>query len=461
MATVSTAVTLDPHRHDSYYTSTTLAHVVEPLVRLGPQNELVPALAVSWQNPAERTWRFRLRSGVRFHDGTFFGAADVLASLERIRRIDSPARGYVSSIESVRAVDDATLEIRTRRRDPTFLASLAFVSILPRTTPDGEIRRPVGTGPYRFVSAAADGRIAMSRFDGYRDAPAFERVTFFALPESADRARAIADGRADVVLQFPPEAWDEAGRSGRVTLVARTGNAVDFLAFPVRRGPFADRRVRLAVAKTLDRGELVRRSFHGRANPAEQIVPPTVMGYARGLRPPARDVDAARHLLAEAGLPNGFASPLVVGARFEALAREVARQLAAVGIALTLEVLTQSAFYARSVSGEMPFALTSYGSDTGDAGNSLRTLLHTRLDGLGTINLGGYSNPDLDALVERADLADQPAERLDLLARALAVVVEDVPILPLTVRQQLQAFRPGLRWTPTGNRFRAGDVSPE
>ncbi|HKC23775.1 MAG TPA: ABC transporter substrate-binding protein [Thermoanaerobaculia bacterium] len=459
---LTSGVTLDPHRHDSYYTNVTLGQVYEKLVTLGRGFELLPELAEGWESPSETVWRFHLKRGVVFHDGSPFGAEDVVASLKRAAAPESHVRHYLQSVADVRAVDAFTVDVVTKRPAPVLLNDLAFVMIVPRATGPQTIDRPIGTGPFAYVSGKAGGTIAARRFARWHGpAPAFEAIEIVSLPDARQRARAIDEGRADLVAQFPPEDWDGTRSDPRVRLISRPGVAVDFLFFSARKGsPFADLRVRRAIALAVDKEDVVRSAFHGLGAPANEIVPPSVFGYAAGLPAAARDVAAARRLLAEAGYERGLSAQLVTSARVEPVGRAVARQLAEAGVTLSLEVLPQNEFYERFSREQIPLALHSYGASTGDAANTLEAMLHSRRDGYGTFNASSFASPLLDDLIERAGQELAPAVRRGTLEAAMRLVSDEVPVVPLAVRNDLYALRSDLVWTPAAARLRAIDVRP-
>jgi peptide/nickel transport system substrate-binding protein len=463
IAQLTSAITLDPHRHDSSYASTTLGHFYERLVSFGPNLELIPELALRWENPSESVWRFHLRDGVVFHDGRPFGAEDVVASILRARDPQSHVRHYVQPVREAKAIDALTVELVTEGVAPVLLNGLAFVMMVPRDTGSATITHPIGTGPYRFVSGEPGGTIRGERSDTYWGrAPAFGKVAILPMPSDGDRKRAIGAGIADVVAQFPPDGREDAKRDAGILLVIRPGLAVDFVVFSFAPGsPFADRRVRQAVALAVDREELVRNALYGLAAPAWQLVPPTVFGYTPGLPTASPDRAGARALLAQAGHAKGLSSRLVVSQRVERTGRELARQLAEVGITLEVEVHSQDDFYEISLQRDMPIAIDGYSAATGDAANFLEAELHSRRGGLGTFAVSGYSSPRLDALIEKAGTILEPTPRMDVLQAALRLAMEDLPLLPLAARPDLFAFRRGLRWEARHARFTAADVLPE
>jgi peptide/nickel transport system substrate-binding protein len=459
----TSAATFDPHGRDLSQTSITLSHFYEPLVAFGPEMELKASLAERWENPSDTLWRLHLRRGVVFHDGRPFGAEDAAASLKRALGPSSQLRHYVQAISEVRVVDDATLEITTRFPAPVLLNNLVFVPIVPRDTGPEEIRQPVGTGPYRFVSGVPDGAIVGERFDRHwGPRPAFERVTIVPLPEARDRAEAVASRRADIVSQYPNQSWAEGRKQPDVRLVSRRGLSNAFLGFSLRRGmPFADIRLRRAIALAIDREALVRDALEGRGTRLEQIVPPSVVGYARSLPPTLPDRDKARRLVAEAGFPSGIEVPLVLSDANADVGQALTAQLAGIGIRLKLQVLAQSAFYERWVADETPMSLFGWAAATGDASGTFEALLHSPGEGFGRFNRFAYSNPRLDRLIESSDQEPRTKERQDLLAQAAEVVQDEIPLVPLVLRDDLYAVRAGLEFHPRlDRRVRAFELRP-
>lgn len=459
----TSAATFDPHGRDLSQTSITLSHFYEPLVAFGSEMELKASLAERWENPSETLWRFHLRRGVVFHDGRPFGAEDVAASLKRALGPTSQLRHYVQAIADVHVVDDATVEVVTKGPAPVLLNNLVFVPIVPRGTGPEEIGRPVGTGPYRFVNGKPGGVIVGERFEGHWGvAPAFERVTILPLPDPQERAEAVASGRADIVSQYPSRSWGDGRAPPTVRLVSRRGLSETMLGFSLRRGmALSDPRLRRAVLLGLDRDALVRDALEGRGAAVDQIVPPSVVGYARNLSGSLVDRDRARRLVVEAGYASGIEVPLLASDANSDIAEAVAAQLTGIGIRLKLDLLPQSRFYERWVGDEVPMSVFGWAAATGDASGTFEALLHTPDDGHGRFNRFGYSNKTLDGLVEMSDQEQRPKERQEALARAAEAIRDDLPVVPLALVDDLYAIRQGLEFHPRlDRRVRAFEVRP-
>lgn len=444
-------------------THSVLSHFYEGLVAFGPNMEIQPALSESWENPTDRVWRFQLRAGVRFHDGAALSASDVVASLERARRPPSPLAYHLGSVVEVRAADPGIVEIRTSATDPDLPAHLVFVAIVPASAPAEEISRPVGTGPFRLVSGGPRHPLVALRFEGHwaKARSAFAKIELLGLADGRQRANAVREGRADVVAQFPPENWVSAAGQIGVRQLARRSLSTLMLGFDLRpSSPFSDARLREAVSLAVDREALIDRGLGGLGEPVDQVVPPEVVGYARGLAPASRDRARALALLREGRADSPTPAVLRVSTTLEPAARELVRQLGDLGLAVRLEILEQNEFFARWVDDPAPLTLFAYSAATGEALSTFSPLLHSRNGAHGVHNLFSYADTEMDRVIERAaGMGLTP--RQPLLERAAAIQRRDLPVLPLAQRIELYALRDDLEWSPRLDRYvRAQDFRP-
>ncbi|HET7293232.1 MAG TPA: ABC transporter substrate-binding protein [Vicinamibacteria bacterium] len=446
---------LDPHREDTLSNSALLSNVYEPLVATDTDMKLVPRLAHAWENPDPRTWIFRLRRGVAFHDGRPFSAADVAASLARLRGDPLLEMGKkLSGVEEVRVRDDVTLELRTREPDRTFLQKLTGVLILPHGArgPEG-----IGTGPYR-IEAWSARRLSLTRFEGYWG------------PEAPFL-------RAEYDLGLPPRAALEAVRLGRTALAEAQGHRVSladaarfgvarreslytkFLGFdlartrspgvPGRSNPFRDRRVRRALHLALDRVALVAR-LSTDAEPASQPVPRSVFGFHPGLPEPRHDLGAARELLRQAGLGGGFAGVLHTRHVLEEPARLVAADLRALGVRLDVEALPDAEFFEALRRREASVWLDRVACISGDAYEFLADFLHSPDPSrrLGRSNELGLADPELDRAIEASAEIEDDMERREALGGLLARVMDELPVLPLFVDRDAYVYDRRIAFAP-------------
>jgi peptide/nickel transport system substrate-binding protein len=441
--------------------------VYDSLVAFDPALRLMPLLATRWENPDDRTYLFELRPGVRFSDGRPLTATDVAASLEAALRRGWATHDYLWPMASVRAVDERHVEVRTKGREPTFLTRLPWGFVLPAEAVARDRVPGVGTGPYRLERWTPGKEFELTRNANYWGAPApFESARFAIVPDDAERVARVERGEADVADNVPLEAFERLERRPDLRLVVGTGHRVLFLALRADRKPFADPRVREAVELALDRRELVDRVLLGRARPAFQLLPPTVVGHDPALAPTATDRERARRLLAEAGYPEGF--PLRLDGpnnryvRDAAILAELARQLGSVGIRAVAAPQDKQAFYRLTEKGASDAHLLGWASESGDGGDALDFFFRTPRGGPeGRLNTTGTSDPRLDALIQRVHESETVAERSDALRRAFGRVAELRPIVPLVIQVEAVVHSRRVAWqAPLSLGLRPLDLRP-
>jgi peptide/nickel transport system substrate-binding protein len=441
-------LTLDPHQHDDSVTHSVLSNIFDPLVTFDPEMRIVPALAVGWSNPTDLTWRFRLRPGVRFHDGRLLSAFDVKYSLERARRMRSAP--YLHAVDRIDVLDEATLELGTSAPEPVLLSKLASIGIVPAGSPE-TIVTPVGTGAYRVVDRVPGGALRLVANDTYWGGKlAIQEAVFRALPDATVRAAALERGEIHLARELTRSHL--AGARKGVRFLSRPGLVVVVLGVNFRTGgPLLEREVRQAIYWAIDPRELIERSGV-EAVPVDQVVPPSVFGFLpdrHGQRPRP---EQARELLRRAGHADGFDVTLEMPEAFATnVGPALAEQLARVGIRTTVVGLDWSRLSARLDRQESPFFSVGW-SCNGDAAHIFDAVLHTR-DGrsYGVSNFGGYSNPGLDRAIERAGTILQPSQRLEILQEAMKISLEDLPLIPLFNRKRTYGVDERLRFFPRLN----------
>jgi len=433
--------TLDPHRHNELVIWSVLSNVYDALVRFDAAMRLEPALATSWEQVSPTQVRFRLRAGVTFHDGSPFTAADVVASFARARQVEvAGVRHHLEGIVSVVEEAPETLLVTTEGPAPTLLNRLAFLCVVPRAgAGPGEITEPVGTGPYRFAGHGPGGEVRLQAFPWWGGRPAVATAEFHT--ETADdvRAERLFRGEADVVRRFPEAQLAELDGL-RLRSAVQPGMPVRILAVAPGAAAgdaaraLADPRVRRALLLAVDRQALIDEAFGGNGIVASQYVHPVVFGFDPEISPLPYDPERARALLAQAGFPDGFEVELGHGQLAPEAVAPLVRGLTAVGIRVVERTLPFSELVQRAE--EMPLLYYARTCTTGDASDFLGSLLHSRVEdgGYGAENRSGYAEPEVDALIEAADVELDPARRLVLLQRAQRRALADLPILPLAIR---------------------------
>jgi len=448
VAVHSAPQSLDPHLQNEILTAAVLANLYDSLTEFDAESRVVPALASEWRNPDDTTWVFRLRPGVRFHDGRALEAEDVVASLERAR--SHPGSGiasYLVEVGTIRAVDPSTIEIRTRRPFAALLAKLSTIAIVPRDAPE-VITSPVGTGSYRLVRSGADG-LDLEPFAGdWRGTKPLAPLRFLVEGDSRRRVERLLEGDADLAADLPETAVEAIRASSCCRELAVPGATVEYVRLASTEPAFRDPRVREAIDLALDRPAYVAAAHRGLGLPAGQLVGRGVFGYAPALKATVRDLDRARRLLAEAGYANGFEVVLEYrpGRRGDLLAA----QLGAAGIRVTPREVPWTELHPRIRRGEVAFYFGGVVSQTAEASDVLDSFVHTRDEerGYGSTNHSRYSNPAADALIEQAASSLEMTRRRELLQEAMRVVMADRFLIPVAGLYEVYGLDRRVRFVP-------------
>ena len=404
---------LDPHAWNYLGEFTIASHFYEPLVTSDAEMRLQPCLAERWENPDPLTWILHLREGVVFHSGRPLRARDVVHTLNRLRTQPGlEMSGRVGDISDVSALDDLTVRIRTTRPLIILLNQLRFVSIVPEGAGKDLAQAVDGTGPYRLAEWRKGESVRMTRSDRYWGArPAFASVAFRTGREPEPAAGDLLAGSSQLVQCDSAAAATSLERTDRFQIWRHTNIRLEYLAYDlshevtphasVKTNPFRDRRVREAIHQALDRRRLANEGGSG-AVPAHQLVPPFVFGFNPRIPENVPDLEKARSLLAAAGYPLGFRVTLHTRSTDREIAAELSRQLLPVGVEVDVRIVTSAEFFDRLRRGDVGMYVAGFGCVTGDASEVLETGIHTRDDAgrWGLHNYGGYSNAELDQLIE-------------------------------------------------------------
>ena len=475
---------LDPHLLASQPNLTVGRHVFESLTDVDPQTRLIPGLAERWHAIDTTTWEFKLRRGVKFHDGSPFTAEDAAFSLTRPLSIKGSPGGfaaYVRAIASTTVVDAHTLRVKTKYPYgalPEDLNSILIVSKKHAQSAGPEDfdagRATVGTGPYKFVRYQRGDRLELARNDQWwGKAPAWDKVTLRVIPADPSRTASLLSGELDAIEHVPSADINNLNKNNALRVLqitswrtillhldqyrAQPPGVTDLNGKPLAANPFMDQRVRRAISKAINRSAIAERVMEGLAVPAANIVSPGVFGYNSALKAEPYDPEGAKRLLAEAGYPNGFrvtlAGPNNRYINDEQVLQTVAQLLTRVGIQTRVEAAPMSAFLGRVRKEETSFALLGWGSFAADL--SLRSLVATpNADkGYGAWNWGRYANPKVDALMEQALGTVDRTKREALAREAGTLAMQDLAFIPLHHQVVSWAMRANLAYTPRTDEF--------
>jgi peptide/nickel transport system substrate-binding protein len=462
---------LDPHWLNTASNSVVSRHVFDLLVDADAQGRLVPSLAESWKLLDPVTWEFRLRKGVKFHDGSAFTAEDVEFSLNRPKLLTGTPSGFASfvrSIEKMQVVDPHTIRMRLTTpnnawfpwdmSNPFIISKRAALNAIAQADFDNG-RAMIGTGPWKFVRQVRGDRIELARHEDWwgnaaKGKPAFEQVTLRILVQNAARMAALLSEDVDAIENVPAQDLAQLRHNPKFHITRKVGwrtmlihmdQARDVSPFItdkdgrlLTRNPFKDIRVRLAFSKAINREALAERVMEGLGVPAANLLSPGVFGHNPALKPEPYDPEGAKRLLAEAGWPDGFG--LTVHApnnRYlndQQVAQTVAGMLARVGIRTKVETLPQSTYFPRANKAEFSFTLVGWGSLTGDSSMRHQFGTYNEQEGWGAWNQGRSSTPELDALLRKSRATPDDAQR-EALARDAAALIQNQQLALLLYHQ--------------------------
>lgn len=465
IATKNGPASMDPHFTATSANAEATKHIFDTLLRSGNNLEILPSLATSWQALDDTTWEFKLRKGVKFHDGSDFTAKDVKFSIERIPNVTgpNPSTIYVRRVASVEIVDDYTVRVKTNGPAPTLpndfirLFVVSHKAAADYSTKDSSAegfntgKATIGTGPYKFVSWAPTQDLVLEKFDGYWDGPQpWDKVVRKEIPNDAARVAQLKAGQVDLISKVPATDLASIESDSALQVIKTESIYIPYLEFDFRKdspqvwdnsgkkldkNPFLDAKVREAFDLALDRETIVEFALEGMGVVSTQLVSPNIFGYNKTIAAPAFDVEKARKLMAEAGYPDGFKVALsYANDRMPTeLGPTVAQMLAAINVTVDVQGVPAAVFNPAKTRGEYSLYMASWGTLTGEANYMLSSLMHTNdaAKSLGAFNVRGYSNPQMDKLIEGAAVEMDEGKRRAMLEDANLLVASDRPDLPL------------------------------
>jgi peptide/nickel transport system substrate-binding protein len=493
---LSTPITsIDPHYHNLTPNNALARHYFDALISTDEFQNLVPGLAVSWRTVNETTWEFKLRKGVKWHDGSAFTAEDVLATLKRAPNVpNSPASfaAFVRPIIEATAADSHTLIFKTAKPHPLLPIEISNVMIVPKAIAEtaktedfNSGKAAIGTGPFKFVDYKAGDRVVLARNDAYwGPKPAWAKVQQRMISNSAARVAALLASDVQLIENVPTTDAENLRANKNLRLGEVVSNRLIYLHMdtgreknspfirtkdgkPMEANPLRDVRVRKAISMALNRDAIVDRVMEKMAVPAGQLLPEQFFGTSKRLKPEKFDPEAAKKLLAEAGYPNGFQMTLhAPNNRYindEKIAQAVAQYLTRIGIDTKLESMPSAIFFTRGTKLEFSFMLAGWSSSTGDTSSPLRSLLGTfdPAIGSGSANRGRFSDPGLDAMVSTALTQVDDTKRGMLLAAASEKAVALLGLIPVHYEVSVWGMRKNISYKARADQYTlAQDIKP-
>ncbi len=459
--------TIDPHGNNEGFTNAFLENIYETLVTRGKDLKVEPCLAESWTPVSPTVMRFKLRAGVKFHDGTPFTADDVVFSIGRALSDTSNFKPYLAGVKEARKVDDLTVEIITGGPAPVLIPQLTEVRIMSKawstkhnvTKPQDfknkeetfATRNANGTGPFILRTREADVKttaVLNSNWWGKREGNVTE-IVYQPIKSDGTRLAALISGEVDFVLDPPPQDIPRLKQDPKIKVVEGNENRTVFFGMDQFRdellysnvkgkNPFKDKRVREAVLLSIDTGAIKSQVMRGLSVPSSVMFAPQVDGYPKDLDKPVKvDREKAKKLLAEAGYPNGFEVTLdCPNNRYvadEKICVAAAAMLAQVNIKVKVNAQPRTIWSPKIQNMDTSFYMLGWGVPTFDSQYAVQSLLRTRIDKSadGDYNLGRYSNPKVDALIDRLKTEVDTKKRAEIAREVTQLHMADVGHIPL------------------------------
>ena len=459
------ALSMDPHSLNETLQLSVTGNVYEPLVGRNKDLSLTPMLATSWKQTSPTVWRFELRKGVQFHDGTPFTADDVVFSLARTQVEGSDMKSYTNDFKEVRKIDSHTVEIETKTPFPILPDVLSLVYIMSKkwcetnqATVPVDRRKGVentasfkanGTGPFRVRERQPNVRTVFTRNGSYwgKIEGNVTEVVFTPIGNDATRVAALLSGEVDVMEPVPVQDIDRVNSSANTRAITGPELRTIFLGMDQKRdellysnvkgkNPFKDKRVRQAFYQAIDIKGIKKTVMRGASNPSAQLVGPGINGFQPEMKRLPYDVEAAKKLMAEAGYPNGFeVSMNCPNDRYVndgRICQTVAANLSRINVKFNLQAETKGTYFPKVLRRDTSFYMLGWTPATYDAHNVMNAIMRCVDDkGAGQFNLGAYCNPKVDELTLKVQAETDKDKRNAYIKEAFDLHAADVGHIPL------------------------------
>lgn len=456
-------VNLDPQVNGVTATESVLRNMYEALLAFAPDmRALQPALATQWTQLDDLTVQFKLRENVKFHNGEEFDANAVKFSIERLLNPDTkvPYLSNYTTIDRVDILDKYTVNIMTKGPDAVFLRRMAgfHTNIVPpkyfsSASAEELASKPVGTGPYKFVSWVKDADLVMqSNSDYWGGEPNIKKVVVRGIPESSTRVAALLAGDVDIITAVPSDDAERINSSGKARVLSVEGNRVVFFYFVVTTPPLENKLVRQALNYGSNIDGVIKTVLGGRGFRRATYANPWYAGADPSVEPFPYDPEKAKALLAEAGHADGFEVNLYTSigrvAKDKEVAEAVAGELAKIGVRAKVIPLEWGTFVSMNNAGQLDgMWLATWGNYMHDCDISLYTQMHSSTTQTRMFNKG-YKNAELDAVLEEARSTIDLTKRTELYTKAQLMAKEDPNAIFGYTNEDMYGVSTRIEWQP-------------
>jgi len=432
--------TLDPHKGGSAIFLNVCLTMYDLPIRRDREGKQRLALATSYKSVDPVTWEFKLRKGVKFHNGDPLTASDVKFSLDRLRdkKTKNPWRVFFGGISEVQIIDDYTVRVITEKPDPVLPSRMAFAAFI---VPEKYIKEhgdeyfakhPVGSGRYKFVKWVKNDYIELEANEKYwGDNPAtIKKLIFKTIPETGSRMAALQTGEVDIATNVLPFMIPKLKKDPKIDVISGPSGRVIFIGFnltkPEKAGPLMKKEVRQAINYAVDKQSLIKYVLMGSGEQLATPLVPVAFGYDPSIEPYSYDPEKAKTLLKEAGYPNGFETEFATGSGRYLMDKQIAEAIVGmldkVGIKAKLKVYEWGQYEkVRKAKEVEPAYLLGWGNTLTDADGTLVPVFFSKS------TYSTYVNPELDKMLMEARFQMDPEKRKEQYSEILKLIKDEAP----------------------------------
>ena len=483
VALAAEPTSMDPHYQNTTQNNSLMTQMYSALVLQDVNQKLVPGLAKSWKPINDTTWEFHLRPNVKFQNGATFSAEDVVATMQRAANVPNSPSSFATFIKgkSFKVIDDLTLQISSEKSDPFAPNDMSRIAIIDSafvnaTTKDFNTGvAAFGTGPFSLTKWLPGDLIELKRNDNYwGDVVEWDNVIIRPIKDGTTRTAALISGDVDFIERVAPSDLPSLEKRAGISVFKSVSNRSLYLTLHMtdnpRRAfatdndgnsiasPFQDVRMRKAVSLAINRQAISDRIMDGLSSPAGQFSPEGYVGYSPNLKADVYDPTRAKELMAEAGYADGFKltihGPAGRYTNDTRILEAIAQMLSSIGIDTSVETMPASVFFKRFARGgvdktpEFTVAMSGYANGSGEPSHPLRIFIHTKQKerGYGPGNRNGYSNAEVDKLIEdgRASMDIEMGEKAFI--KATEIAMQEYALLPIHHVVATWAAREGITY---------------
>lgn len=446
------AKSLDPHATNDQPSSRVSKQIYDRLVETNEEMEIVAGLAEEWTVVDDLTTEFKLREGVKFHNGEELKASDVKFTIDRM--LASPKVAHIiEAVDSVEIVNDYTVRIKTKEPFGALLAHLSHTaaSILNEKAVNegGEDygQKPVGTGPFKYSSWDAGDKITLERFDDYFVGKAnIKNVVFRNVTEGTNRTIGLETGEIDIAYDIEPIDKDKVRTDDKLQLIEGPSLSYAYIGINTQKAPLDNVKVRQAINYAVNADDIIEVVLAGAGTKANAPIGPRVFGHNADIDPYGFDPAKAKALLAESGVDLPIKTTIWTNdnpVRTQ-IAQIVQAQLKEVGIEVTIESLEWGSYLDRTAAGEHDMFILGWTTVTADADYGLYALYHSSQHG-GPGNRDFYTNEEVDRLLEEGRTETDSEKRIEAYKKAQEIIVSEAPDVMLYYGTQNAGARKSIK----------------